>query len=690
MRRLSELLELVFSDDGLLASHLDAYEQRPGQKAMAAQVLEAYEENKLALIEAGTGIGKSLAYLVPAIFWALQEKEKTVISTHTIALQEQLLEKDIPFLLETLDLDLKAVLVKGMGNYICLRKLSEMTRQQLLFDEDELEEIEQLEAWAKRTEDGTRSDLNFSCSRQTWDKVKAEADSCNKVRCPFYKECHFFKAREEMESANLLVVNHALFFADLVQRTEDEEKAILPSHGRIVLDEAHHLEGVALESLSLRVDRLGLLHQLNRFWSDKEPRQSRLGLLIDALPKESAISKRIAFELPADRRRLLELIEEAFAALDETLPSEKEELKWRLKGDEKLKWQEPFEKLKEAILSFVHSLEALCEELSDLPITDKLSAHIVELGAIGRRLEEKANIITRFFSDEKDPYRVRWIEKRKSNLSINEADLNVASYLKEHLFSSKESISLCSATLATEKNFSFVKKRLGIEKETLTEEIYPSPFDYENRSLFLVPTDMPDPKDDRFIEAACDAIVEAIHSCDGNAFVLFTSYEMLRIVFNTVEPLLEGYECLRQGDAPRNRLLSLFKEKDRSVLFGTDTFWEGIDVAGDQLRCVIIAKLPFKVPTDPLIQAQSELVEEEGKSSFFDFAVPQAIVKFKQGFGRLIRNKKDRGCVVCLDKRVVTKGYGKGFINSLPPCRTYFAPAKDVFKEMKNFYSHRI
>lgn len=695
-----QLLSLIFSQGGLLSRSLKNFEERQGQKEMALQILNAYEEEKIALIEAGTGIGKSLAYLVPAVYWALKHQEKTVITTHTIALQEQLLYKDIPFLLKAMDVELEACLVKGMSNYLCLRKLKELQDQPLLFSLEETKEVQRLEEWVDKTEEGSRSDIPFSIASATWEKVSAEREACNHVQCPHYKECFFFKARKRAAEAQILIVNHHLLLADIQRKRQNPgQEAILPFYNRLVIDEAHHLEDVSLESFAARLDRLSLLKQMGKLHSDSHPERSRLTLLRQALSTLPTIPplllQKLETEIPVQRRKCHTELEEAFAHIDTLFDVKEKEMRKRI--TESLT-QAPFWKK-----TLIPSLSICAEEISRLQLAlqgllmdleefkEKVSSHLLEIHSLSQRLEEAVHFLEQFILDEPQEKRVRWIEKQGSNFTLVDASLDVSYFLNEHLFSSLCTSILCSATITTARSFDFLKKRLGLDahQEKLKEEIFDSPFDYASRSLFAVPIDMPSPSSSDFLSACAKVCSEAIAISKGSVFLLFTSYEMLQNCHKLLlaTPLLHRYPFLKQGDLPRHILLEQFKQKEGSVLFATDSFWEGVDVPGEALRCVIIIKLPFSVPTDPLYEAYAQSLEKEGLDPFFDYSVPEAVLKFKQGFGRLMRSQSDRGCVLCLDQRLLIKSYGKHFLESLPPSRTCFAPTPEILSQMRHFYA---
>ncbi len=704
-----QLLSMIFSEEGLLSCSLKNFEVRPGQQEMALHILDAYEKDQIALIEAGTGTGKSLAYLVPAVYWALKAHEKTVITTNTIALQEQLILKDIPFILKTMDVEIKATLVKGMGNYLCLRKLHELQGQPLLFSMEATKEMQGIEHWAEKTREGSRSDLSFPVSPATWEKVAAEGESCNHVHCPHYKNCFFFKARKQAEDSQILIVNHHLLLADIEKkRRNPAQESILPTYHRLVIDEAHHLEEIALESCAQRFDRIVFLRQLAKLHSDAHPERSRLMLLRKELSVMAVIPPRLLekleIDLPAQKRNCQASSEETFAKLShffETLAFAREkETKRRITevlcGNPI--WKET---ITPALLTLAEEIGRLAqmlkgaatdlEEFKEEPFYEKLSLHLLEIQAITQRLEQSAAFLEQFTQEEPKEKRVRWYENNGNNITLVDASLDISQFLNEHLFSQRRTSVLCSATIATAKSFSYLKRRLGLtsHEERVHEKIYESPFDYQERSLFVVPTDLPAPSSPEFLSECIETMAEAIEISRGSTFLLFTSYDMLQNCYRALlaSSLSSRYPFLKQGELPRHLLLEQFKKKEGSVLFATDSFWEGVDVPGEALRCVVIAKLPFSVPSDPLHEAYSQSLEKEGLDPFSDYSVPQAVIKFKQGFGRLMRKKDDRGCVLCLDHRIVKKSYGKQFLHSLPPSKTCFAPKEEAFAQMREFYN---
>lgn len=723
----AKLLQLV-SANGILTRVLKGFEPRKPQQSMMCNVIEGYNDNGIALIEAGTGTGKSLAYLLPAIFWALENHQRTLISTHTIALQEQLIYKDIPLLTKALNLDIKAVLVKGMSNYLCLRKFYETQQEKLLMSPEERAEFEHVEAWAETAKEGSKTALPMMPSHALWDRVRAESDTCTHMKCPLYKRCFFFKARAQAEEAQILVANHHLLFADLSVRAETDNykgQAILPSYARIVIDEAHHIEDIATEFFGAKISKLTILRLLGRIASENQNKaQGKLLPLKEKLqqtfskstdPTVSSLLMRLNLDLVGLRRDLQHCTMDAFQAMNEFVDrlagTSQEEL---MEGESKLRllrshhelsqWQTSvMPKAQLLITSIARYVQALTSLESDLQTlkhetfqeqSKNLRQDIV---AFTNRLEEQVTLLKTLIMSPPQDEKVRWIELKNSrfvnNVSIQDADLDVSKAMVEFLFNKFSTIILCSATLTTNRHFGFIRKRLGITKERflhkkITENIYDSPFNYMEQALLAVPTDLPSPQHADFIQKASEQIWQAIEISRGGTFVLFTSYSMMQVCSELLADRLTSnrYKLFKQGDAERQKLLGQFKETQRSVLFGTDSFWEGIDVAGEALRCVILVKLPFKVPTEPIIQARSEAIIARGGDPFTEYSLPAAIVKFKQGFGRLIRHVKDRGCIVCLDTRLINKKYGQLFIDSLPPCGQSFTPSDQLEQQMRNFY----
>lgn len=710
-----EKVAALLDQDGPFSLMLKNYEGRIEQKKMLLDIVAAYNEEQIALIEAGTGTGKSVAYLIPALLWAIQQKERTVISTHTITLQEQLLSKDIPLVTKALGIDLKAVLVKGISNYLCLRKLEEAMSERLLLAPEEGQELDRIEEWSQSTRDGSRSSLPIVPTAATWEKVCAEGDTCTAKRCPFYQNCHYFKARRNAQDAQILVVNHHLLFADL-----SNDNKILPEYTRVVLDEAHHIEDVATEYFAAKTSRLNMLRIVGRLAAEKAGKtQGKLALLKMKImdyyrsreePAEiQKIFTLMNIDLPAQRIELLKEIVDTFdafqsfighlsAAEDESrLRIRKEHLSHPLWPGEVLPSIDQLIQTASRYNATLRSIEEQFKLLDDPALNENIHGIRLEISAMGARLEESCQVLKKFASTEISNENVRWIESQKLRAMLNthvvDAELDVSKALAKRLFEPYASVILCSATLTTNRNFSFIRNRFGLTEEllpskTIKESIYDSPFDYQKQTLFAIPNDLPPPDDPQYVELASYAILDAIEASKGNAFILFTSYSLLLQCYKKLAEKLrqQRYSVLKQGDTNRQQLLEQFKRTDRSVLFATDSFWEGVDVVGEALRCVIIVKLPFKVPSEPIIEARAEYIARSGGDPFTEYSLPMAIVKFKQGYGRLIRSRQDRGCIVCLDSRILSRGYGKLFRNSLPSSAQWVGPKDQLAEEMRKFY----
>lgn len=720
----SERLLSLLKEGGLLSRSISHFESRKEQQAMMRNVIDAFNKKQIALIEAGTGTGKSMAYLIPALVAAVQFKEKIVISTNTIALQEQLLFKDIPLVSNALNISLKTVIVKGMGNYLCRRKLEELEVSKLFLSSQEKEEIEKIEEWASQTTEGTKSSLKIAVNPALWEQVSAEHDSCNNVECKQYQNCFFFKARRTLNDASLLIVNHHLLFAELATRAETDNwtgTALLPFFDRLILDEAHNIEDIATEYFASRLSRLEILRIMGRLNSEKSAASAgklpqlkdKLQIVLSKQPSKEGLTlfNRLTLELPAIRRSLLKAISESFQAFHDFLSCS---VGLKQTGEGKLRllsahlesnlWKQSIilktNELAECLNSYafgLNSIEADIKSINSDRLNEQTKAMRFEIKALSKRLEEALKIVKDFTQKEILSNSVRWIESENYrgalNTSLVHANLDVSKLLVDRLFSRISTIVLCSATLTSDRKFSFLRARLGLnvsfaQTRVISENIYDSPFNFDKQALLLIPEDLPNPSHIDFITHASELILKILHASKGSAFVLFTSYSMLKTCAELLDQKLkEGrFPLFKQGDASRQILLQKFKKAERGVLFGTDSFWEGVDVVGEALRCVIIAKLPFKVPSDPLLQARAENLLSKQQDPFFHYFLPQAVVKFKQGFGRLIRNKKDRGCIVCLDNRIITKAYGKIFLNSLPKCEQVIALSEKIPQHMTEFY----
>lgn len=712
---LEEILSLI-SKEGPFFQIYPYFEVRDEQKSMLQDAIQAFNESKIAMIEAGTGTGKSLAYLLPAILWALKTKERVMITTRTINLQEQLYFKDIPMLKEALGLNFKAVLVKGMGNYVCKRRVKESLEELLLFPSDEGKDLLQIDAWSRATKDGTKKDLPIIPQAHIWEKVAADRDACNKEKCAFHKECFFYNARKEAADAQILVANHSLLLSDLAFR-EKNGAGLLPDYTRIIIDEAHHLEDVALEHMAETLSFSDLVKIASKLQSEKGGIKSgkvvQLGEKLRSLFKKEettvfSLLQKINLNLPETKNRLIRNAADAFDELSTWLDIETRTRTGKEEGERRLRLQErhfreerwklgpgpAFRTFIEAIKSYIIEIEAIEAEIS-LMRNDKVNEATeglrLDISSLLNRLRGILQTAEHFIREDFSKDEVRWTEspfkKGIESLRIYSASLDIAKKLSSVLFEPYPTVLLCSATLAANESFDFLKKRLGIYEKPI-EKIYLSSFDYPQQALLAVPQDLPSPIEDDYFDAACKMLFEAIKIQPKGVFILSTSFAFLDRAFSTLEAKLKElrFTVFKQGQQSKSVLLKQFKQAPKPVLFATDSFWEGVDVQGGILKLVVITRLPFKVPDEPLVQAMREKILREGGDPFTEDSLPDAIVKFKQGFGRLIRSKKDKGCVLCLDKRIITKPYGKAFLKSLPNCQQQFLPKDELLKAMKRFY----
>ena len=645
----------IFSPGGLISQQLEEYEFRQEQLQMAHEVARAFTASEHLIVEAGTGVGKSFAYLIPAISLALKAEQKVVISTNTISLQEQLVTKDIPFLQRVLPRDFNVVLAKGRRNYLSRRRLKNlMNYERGLFDtREEVEEIAEIAAWVDRTVDGSRADLPWQPQPQVWDKVVSDRDNCLGRNCETYDVCFYFKARREMYNADLLIVNHHLLFSDLAIRKDSEAAmGVLPDYDYLIIDEAHHLEATATNHASIDFSNTRVKWLLDSLYNER----SKEGLA------KQFNSPHLQTQVETAREQANTLFGTIIEAVQGDMNSEEHNntLTPRIHKSNFVS-----NILDEPLANIVKTLK----RLRDDAMTDDDEQEITAHEHYCQRLRAELDMIIQ----QSDPNYVYWAEistrGRSPRILLNATPANVNQMLQDHLFTAKNSVVMTSATLSTNRNFAYFKKRVGISE--CRELLANSPFDFKRQVEIHIPRNMPHPNSHQFVPAAIEKIRHYLKLTHGKAFVLFTSYKMMDEVYDAVAPDLEemGIETFKQGgELSRTAMLQEFREDTDSVLFGTSSFWEGVDVRGASLSNVIITRLPFEVPTHPVMEARVKQIKEAGGNEFFEFSLPEAILRLKQGFGRLIRTQTDTGIVVILDPRIRTANYGKQFLQSLPDC----------------------
>lgn len=683
----------IVESGGLLDRNLESYEPRNEQASMLEAVAHAFNDDAVAVIEAGTGVGKSFAYLIPSLQWAKRNRERVIVSTHTINLQHQLYEKDIPVIRNVLGLEIKAVVAKGRGNYLCLRRIEEMEAERELFTDWE-SELAAIRGWAEKTKEGAKSDLSFYPTEEIWQSVCSESDTCVGLRCAYRERCFVLKARKEAASADLIIVNHHLYFADLSMRMNEtgfDMTAVLPPTKRVIFDEAHTMESCATSFFSDSLNRFSLNKQLGRIVRRRGKRRggllSRLRKLVPGISLDPFVSR------IDDIREKYELLDSRTLTLFESRGGNSFRVTGYGEGEPAADIRENLVELHDSLLALISEVYTIPKRLSE---KDLESPEAYELSRVTERLEGSAEFLRQFSENADDPEHVFWIERRRSGKgehfsSFIITPLEVGGILKESLFEKNDSVVCTSATLTVQKRFDTWMSRVGLE-ETYGKEVrcryLESPFPYETNVLLTVPTDAPPPTaGDEYIRFSTGFIGSLLEVTDGRGLVLFTSYSMLTEVYEQVRKRLLplGITTMRQGEDDRTRLLNRFNTDISSVLFATESFWQGVDAPGETLEIVILCRLPFQVPTDPVVKARMEAVEKRGGNSFFELAVPEAVTKLKQGFGRLMRKKDDRGVVAILDTRILTKGYGKIFLSSLPPTVRCFKEGASILEEIERF-----
>jgi ATP-dependent DNA helicase DinG len=622
-------IEGIFGPGGLLESRHPGYEFRSSQLAMAEIVDQAFQNHQHAIIEAGTGTGKTLAYLIPAI----RSGRRVVISTATKSLQEQLFNKDVPFLQKHFAPNLKAALMKGRSNFLCRQKVHQIEGQAVLKGIDEVDWFTQIKDWEKLTETGDRSELSFlPDDAELWHRIDARSDLCTGQKCPEFNTCFITAMHQRAQEADLIIVNHHLFFADLAIR-QDDFGSILPEYSAVVFDEAHEIEDVASDYFGRRVSS----YQFEEIARDTE-----------------AMLRILKIEATPVRKHLMRVRERA-RTFFENFPER--EGRFPFGPAERKSFLERHHEAFEDLSSAVKRIETELSAMNPKP---------EEVITLARRSAELRRELEFLLESEEKSY-VYWYERRGKGVILTATPIDVSEILREQLFERFDTVVLTSATLAVGGRFDFLKQRLGVmpAKET----VLPQEFDFREQALLYIPASMPDVRHETFSSRAAHEIAKLLEISKGRAFCLFTSYVQMRTVRDLVGARV-SFPMLLQGTAPKSVLLERFRTTPNAVLFATASFWQGVDVPGTQLSCVIIDKLPFAVPSDPIVAARVRALQEDGRNPFAEYQVPEAVLALKQGFGRLIRSKTDRGILAILDNRISRMQYGRIFLESLPDYTT--------------------
>jgi ATP-dependent DNA helicase DinG len=659
-----QAIRQFFEDD--LPSGLPGWEPRPAQTDMAERVGEALSNGGALVVEAGTGTGKSLAYLVPAALWAMRNDSKVAVSTYTRALQQQLMGDDLPLLHTVFGSSLRSAVLKGRGNYLCRRKLAAL--------DAEGPEADRLREWAATSQTGERSEIP-GIEEDLWEDVESDSDHTLRARCPHFNTCFYYQARRKAAAAHVIVVNHALLLADLSLKDRNNGNGILPAFDRIVLDEAHHLESAATTAGEQRLSELAIRRAVARLL----PRARRPGAIYRLASRSQAIEELLPDALDA-LRSTLDCARITFYALGRLVP-----LPMRLptpfpEGHYLTDMAQELER----VCGRLGAIEALVDDEALRP--DELQP-FKELQRARKRLQEQADVARGLLQENNDW--CRYIASgRRGAVSVIRAPIDVAPFLRQHLGPTEENNRasvMTSATLTVQGRFDHYLERTGLSGADLA--IFPGPFDYARQALLLLPRDLPPPSDADWMERVAEVVADAITVTQGGAFVLCTSHDTVRRLAAAVRVKIAGaLPILEQTEGGQGRVLEQFRADRQAVLFGTDSFWEGVSVRGEGLRLVIIPRLPFRPPNEPVAEARHERLQQRGVDPFYGFTLPQAVIKLRQGFGRLVRSTTDRGVVIVLDRRIHDHAYGRVFLASLPPARRFTGPWRAALGQLRGFY----
>jgi ATP-dependent DNA helicase DinG len=646
---MSNELEKILGPDGVIAANHPNYEHRPGQIRMAQAIEDAIEKNYHLCVEAGTGTGKTLAYLLPVFF----SNKRVVVSTATKNLQEQLFSKDVPFLEQALNRKLSVCYMKGRSNYLCWNRLEDIESASYLFSPHDPEYLKQIKKWAQKTQTGDRAELaDLPEDFLLWHHLDARRETCTGQKCRNFDACFVTRVRQQALESDIIIVNHHLFFADLALRQGDFG-SVLPDYSILVFDEAHELEDVATNYFGMMISNY---------------RMEELVRDIDRVLVETGATT--AF-LSSQTAKLTERSREFFMRF------QSREGRFVLQplgsGVGIRRGPQANDNLSDYYRALLIQLNVVKDALSNLPIESD------GIESLARRCLEIENDFAAILeSNSKE--QVYWYEIRGRGIFLWASPINIAALLKDRLFSLVNCAILTSATLSTGGNFSFVKSRLGLEESQ--DLIIPSHFDFASQAILYVPRNIPEPREEGWIQHACKELEAILAASEGRAFVLFTSYNQMEQVYQSLKDSLR-FPLMIQGEKSKSGLLDAFRNTPNAVLFATSSFWQGVDVQGEQLSCVVVDKLPFSVPSDPVVAARITQINESGGNAFYDYQIPTATILLKQGLGRLIRSKTDRGILALLDKRIITKSYGRMFLRSLPP-----APLTHDADKVCNFLRH--
>jgi len=685
------------SEGGPLSKISGTFEERKVQISLLKSIVNVMNDGKIGVFEAGTGVGKSYSYLIPSALWALENRQKVVVSTGTINLQQQLCSKDIPAVERILGRKISYILMKGRQNYVCLRRMNEAAAVRELFEENS-EEFDSVIEWAKNSGTGSRSELSFMPSENVWSRINSESDACMGIRCPYHDDCFVMKVRKQAAGADIIVVNHHLFFADIESRMGGagyDDAAVLPPYRRVIFDEAHGIEGAATSFFSESLSRFRLYKFMNLMY--RKRRNSEVGHICTLAVISSAEDE------VSGMFGLTEQIRNSVSRLELAA------------GD--LLGQEHTMRLCAAtardfgpLLSCVSELSSALGEFTGLvrrvmdgiDEDDRNVPSYWESKVIVRRLEEYLMLLRSFTVWDERSDSVFWIQRKRlppdmvrqgtsaDYMVLTRTPLDISSFMNEGVFSRMDSVVCTSATIKAGRDFRYWMGRTGLlfcDGDRIVCGEYPSPFPYSSNMMLAVPSDAPLPDRMEFQQYVETAVPRLIRAAEGRTLVLFTSYESLKSTFSAAVSALPGFSGLlmRQGEDDSGRLLARFKEEKESVLFATDSFWQGVDIPGESLSQVVIVKLPFSVPNDPVFTARSEAITMRGGSSFMELSLPEAVIKFRQGTGRLIRRSDDRGVVTVLDRRLYEKRYGSIFLAGIPECCRVYKPLGELVSDIGSF-----